>query len=254
MPLSTSWTSVVPPLRPHLLSAVLALALFPSAVHADTAVTTCGQEFRGHGYLTGDLTCSDDGYAVEIEGSGSLDLRGFTITGGEYGIFCDGSCKVFGGGTVTGAKEDGIGANKTVKVDGITSSNNGFTGVKGGRAVIVSNAVLIGNGKSGVQGLVRVKLTDTTSQGNFYGAAADSVLSARRVTVTGNLYGGLAAERISALDSSVVDNDAGAQCGVMWSCADVFGSKKPRLDTVTCATSAKGETLPAESWGVCSGE
>jgi len=65
----------------HVLFALLAVSLLPGPASADTAVSTCGQEFRGHGYLTGDLTCSDDGYGVEIE-AGSLDLRGFTISGG----------------------------------------------------------------------------------------------------------------------------------------------------------------------------
>jgi len=163
---------------------------------------------------------------------------------------------VFGGGTITGAAEDGIGAIKTVKVDGITSCNNGFTGVKGGRVAIVTNAVLTGNGRSGVQGLVRAKLTDTTSQGNAYGADAGTVLTVVRSNVSGNLHGGLAADRITARDSSIVDNDVEAQCGVTLTCADLqsWQGKKPHLDNVTCGTSAKGDTLPADTWGVCSAD
>lgn len=258
MNLPTAWTFVAPrPLRPHVLSALLALSLLPRAVSADTAVTTCGQEFRGRGYLTGDLTCSNDGYGVEIEGCGSLDMRGFTISGGEYGVFCQSSCKVFGGGTITGAEEDGIVAVKTVKVDGITVSNNGFTGVKGGRVAIVTNAVLTGNARSGVQGLVRAKLTDTTSQGNYCGADAGAALSVIRSNVSGNLRCGLFSDRVTAQDSSIIDNDVDVQCGVTLACADLGTSvdgKKPRLDNVTCATSYKGETLPADSWGVCSAD
>jgi hypothetical protein len=241
-----------------LLAAFIASSFLPSPARADTAVTTCGQEFTGRGYLTGDLTCDGDGYAVEIEGSGSLDLRGFTITGGEYGVFCKIACKVFGGGTITGAVEDGVVAAKTVKVDGITVSNNGFTGVKGGRAAMVTNAVLTGNARAGVQGLIRAKLSDTTSQGNGYGAVGDTALTVIRSNVSGNLTGGVYSDRITARDSSIVDNDVDAQCGVTLTCADletgIDSKKKPRVDTVTCGTSSKGVTLPAETWGVCSAD
>jgi hypothetical protein len=231
-----------------------ATLLWSSASHADTAVTTCGQEFSGKGYLAGDLTCDDSGYAVEIEGTGSLDLRGFTISGGEYGVFCDLTCKVFGGGTITGAEEDGIVAIKNLKVDGITVSNNGFAGVKAGRAVIVTNAVLVGNARSGAQGLVRAKLVDTVSQGNG-GGADGSTLNLVRTTVTGNTIGGAWGDRINAISSIIFDNHSGAECGVTLPCADLHtppGLKKPRLTKSTCGTSYKGpSTLPGDTWGVC---
>jgi hypothetical protein len=164
---------------------------------------------------------------------------------------------VFGGGTITGAEEDGIVALKTVKVDGITVSNNGFAGVKGGRVALVTSSVLTGNARSGVQGLVRAKLTDSTSQGNFVGAEAGDVLSVLRSNVSDNLHGGIYGDRINARNSSIVDNDVDGQCGVTLPCADVgtgVDGKKPRVDNVICATSYKGETVPADTWGVCSAD
>lgn len=259
MRLPTTWTFVGSRLRRRYVAAALsAVAFLPSPARADTAVTVCGQEFTGRGYLAGDLNCDPGHYAVEIEGSGSLDLRGFTITGGEYGVFCHATCKVFGGGTITGAIEDGIVAGKTVKADGITVSNNGFAGVKGGRVAMVSNSVLTGNARSGVQGLVRAKLTDTTSQGNGSGADAGAVLVVIRSHVSDNRHVGVYADRISARDSSIVDNGTDAECGVTLSCADLATSvdgKKPRLDNVTCDTSYKGpDTPPGDTWGVCSAD
>ena len=42
--------------------------------------------------------------------SGTLELRGFSIHGGEYGILCLRSCSIIGDGTVSGAEEDGMDA------------------------------------------------------------------------------------------------------------------------------------------------
>ena len=241
-----------------VLLASFVLPFLPRTAGAQTAITTCGQEDVSSGYLTADLDCTGfNDYAVELEPGGSLDLRGFTITGGEYGVFCNGSCAVFGGGTVTGAVEDGIAALKTIKVDDVTSSNNGFTGVKGGKTAIVTNSVLTGNGRSGVQSLGRVKLINIISQGNA-GAGTDSGLLARIIgsTLTGNALGGALSDRISARDSSILDNASDPRCGVSLACADVMTSdvgKKPRLNNVDCATSYKGgNTPPGETWGVCS--
>src|SRR5262245_51054195 len=90
---------------------------------AQTAVTSCGQVIEGDGYLTGDLNCgSGTEAAVQIHSGGSLDLRGFGIQGGEYGVLCAGEaqiigglevfpyapCRVFGGGTIDGQSVVGI--------------------------------------------------------------------------------------------------------------------------------------------------
>src|SRR5689334_16549486 len=75
------------------------------------AVTDCGQEFAGVGYLVGDLNCSlASGPAVVITGKGSLDFRGFTIVGGDVGIVCLQSCTVNGPGMLTSTTSVGIGA------------------------------------------------------------------------------------------------------------------------------------------------
>lgn len=71
---------------PLMIAGTIGLAAGRSA--AQTAITTCGQAVQGDAYLVGDLNCPDGTEAaVEIR-NGSLDLRGFTISGGEYGVFC----------------------------------------------------------------------------------------------------------------------------------------------------------------------
>ena len=75
---------------------------------AATAVTACGQVYSGSGMLTADLDCTGLAAtaAVRIEG-GSLDLQGFTLTGGNLdAVFCTKNCRVFSsapGGMIRGA-------------------------------------------------------------------------------------------------------------------------------------------------------
>ena len=112
----------VPSFLAALVSAFGVLAAPGSQAWAQTAVTACEQVLKGDGYLTGDLDCEpEDEAAVEIRNGGTLDMRGFSIHGGEYGVLCDAeaengelvgkytSCKVYGGGgTISGTSVIGI--------------------------------------------------------------------------------------------------------------------------------------------------
>ncbi len=73
---------------------ILAVASPPSTFGA-TEVTTCGQTYAGSGFLSADLDCTGfPGIAVTIDG-GSLDLRGFTLTGGDLtAILCARNCTI----------------------------------------------------------------------------------------------------------------------------------------------------------------
>jgi len=237
------------------LAAIAVLAA--SVAHADSAVTTCGQELEGDGYLVGDLDCDGFEYGVELKGNGTIDLRGFTISGGEYGIFCQKSCTVFGGGTVRDAEKDGIVAHNRLKIDAITVSDNRFAGVKGATGALVTNAVLTGNARSGAQGLRRLRMIDTVSQANGEGADG-SIVRVQGGIISGNEQGGVFATRISARDTTIVDNDVDSGCGATLTCADLEASVdggKPRVKNVTCGTSYKtGSGVPGESWGVCASD
>ena len=232
---------------------MLVIAVVAATARADVAIRECGVRFSGSGYLEADLDCSGYRYGVEIDG-GKLNLRGFRLVGGEYGVLCHGSCKV-SNGTVEGAREDGIAAIKVVKVYKVTVRENGFTGVKGGVAAFVERSELIGNARAGVQGLRRIKLNNVVSREN--GAGANAGESARIIDsdIFDNARGGVAAARIVATRSTVTNNHTGAECGITLPCADLESppeGKRPRLKDSTCETSHKGGTaITGESWGVC---
>jgi hypothetical protein len=59
-----------------------------SAALAQTAVSACGQIVSGDAYLTNDLDCAPSLAAAVILQGGTLDLRGFTVRGGEIGVLC----------------------------------------------------------------------------------------------------------------------------------------------------------------------
>ena len=96
-------------LRSFSLSLAVATLLVPAVSNGATEVTTCGQAIAGEGFLSANLDCTGfPGDAVVING-GSLDLRGFTLTGGDLsGVFCSKNCSVVSeppGGQIINAGE-----------------------------------------------------------------------------------------------------------------------------------------------------
>ena len=186
-----------------LLSATIALLL--ADVHpasAQTAVTSCEQVLQGDGYLSGDLNCGPNTEAaVEIRPGGTLDMRGFAIHGGEYGVLCSGPaqtigslevfpyapCRVFGGGTIDGQSVVGIVASRldladvTINSDAIAliiHRRLSFTNVNlqlGGQysvgieaaatAPIVGTGLTITGGGTGITFGGRVKIDGLTASG-----------------------------------------------------------------------------------------
>lgn len=104
-------------LRAYALAVALAFGFWPSLATAQVLVDTCGQVYRGDGFLAADLDCSGQAVdTVTIDGGGSLNLAGFTLSFGGYaGVRCNGgSCEVYSqpsGGEIVGG---GVG----VAVDG----------------------------------------------------------------------------------------------------------------------------------------
>ncbi len=112
------------------------LAIGATDAVAEVEVNTCGQSYSGAGFLGGDLDCT--GFptnAVTIQG-GKLDLRGFTLTGGnDNGVFCSRSCSVYSsapGGMIVGALGNAIeafsgsSAPANIAMSNITLDANGF--------------------------------------------------------------------------------------------------------------------------------
>ena len=119
----------------RLVATMVSVACFVASTypaHAQTAVTACEQVVEGDGYLTGDLDCPPGTEAaVELRSQGSLDMRGFSIHGGEFGVLCSGphkmeagveiyvytACRVFGGGTIDGQSVQGIDGSRVDVAD-----------------------------------------------------------------------------------------------------------------------------------------
>src|SRR5438132_1076438 len=157
------------------LTVVLFLLVFPLVAGAQpVAVDHCGQNITGSGFLVQDLDCPLDAPAITMASTGTLELRGFTIHGGEYGMLCMRSCSVVGPGTVSGAAEDGLDAFGHLALRNVTSTGNGFTGAKAGRSVLVLDSHLEGNQKCGVDCVVgTLRVSRSISTGNGCGAGAD---------------------------------------------------------------------------------
>jgi len=72
----------------QVIIAFVAVVGTAGSAPAQTAVTACGQTVKGEAYLVGDLDCPEGTESSVLLEGGTMDLRGFTIRGGEYGVFC----------------------------------------------------------------------------------------------------------------------------------------------------------------------
>ena len=216
-------------------------------------ITACGDVVPRHaiGYLTGDLDCT--GFtampgAVMLSKSATLELRGFTITGGLFGIVCgemrprqdlppalysSGKCTVVGGGgRVTGAGAHGILGDKPTVSD-VTIDGCDEEGIFASLGSRVSNATVTGNGGAGMR-----------IDGQAY------VLGS---TITGNGEDGIRTKRLRMKLSSAIGNVVGAVCGPYpkQACADLVVGTFPRLDGSACGTSLIAGPGVQSSWHVC---
>jgi hypothetical protein len=232
------------PLAGVLAAALLAMVLGQtSTTLAQVEVNTCGQVLTGSGFLSADLDCTglDVPYAVAITKRGSLDLRGFTITGGKLGILCADPCPdvptggtclsrctiLGGGGAVTGAEIVGIEADKTTITE-LTVSNCG------GRGIDVHN----------------LKLTNSTVTGNGQGTASGRRAYIRGSVITGNGEHGVIGPvrgSVRIRDSIVTGNNTAPACGVSKTCCDLIAGQKPRIRNTSCDVSCHD----GGDWDLC---
>jgi cysteine-rich repeat protein len=202
------------------------LALFLAAVPvqslaADTLVNTCGQAFAGNGFLAADLDCTGfAGDAVTL-GGGTLDLRGFTLTGGQQnGVECTASCTIVSdpaGGTITGSQGAGVSLTlpgAVLTITDVTIGGNTQNGVDGpGSGVVkVFRATITGNAKSGILAHAkRVLVYDSTISSNgetgvYDGVASSSTMSVKNSMVTDNGWNGIGGGKTKVQDSQVMNN------------------------------------------------
>lgn len=233
-------------MRPFSLVAfALTLGWSNVAASAPTVpVTTCGQLVtRGTiGYLTGDLDCTatPDAPAVSVDRHARLDFRGFTITGGRFGVWCGsdyddvsadvGRCQIVGaGGTIEDANIYGIGGGGVV-ASNLTIRNSFYDGIFAS-TVKLSNSTITGNGGNGVGAYHDVKVVGST--------------------VTGSGYVGLESlqRRVKVVDSTVIGNGTDPQCASL-PCGDLSSPRHPSVKNTVCESSIK-LTNPIGTWGVC---
>jgi hypothetical protein len=160
------------------------------------------------GILVGDLDCSGlaSAPAVAVANHGSLDLNGFTITGGLHGVQCAGSCTVTGPGTIRDAEFTGIAAAGTVTASAVSLLDNGNSGIYG-KIVILDNSTVSGSGRGGVTAEKRA----VVSNSNFTTAGEFGVYSYRRAEMTNcDVVGsesGITGVTVAVSDSTLNDNE-----------------------------------------------
>jgi len=255
--------------------AILALAfsLGGTPAVAQVEVNTCGQTFSGKGFLSGDLDCTGfDGWAITIGRKGSLELRGFTISGGQATrrvVFCTKHCEIIGPGAIVGAAGSGVQANGRVRIRNVSISNNGTAvyalkvmlrdstladnsgGVSAEKSASIFNSMITGSARRGVEvqslrGGAKARIVNSTITGN--GGHGVSVSPKPRCPRCK-----LPPGRIIVRDSTITGNGLLPPCGVTSACADVASTSKPiLLGTSTCDTSyLLGSGFPGVNWRVC---
>lgn len=221
-------------------------------------VTACGQRVpaRTTGFLGADLACMS-GWGVILEQDATLDLRGFTLSGG-LGVLCVSSrcplppCRRLGrcevrNGTITGTPFGAI-AGYRITVRDMTLDGGGV-GPHGPSPCARIDVVDSHLNASGVLA-GRVELVGSTLVDSCVVAARASLTSS---TVMDDEACGVYANSVELVDSHVVGNGLTySGCGVSFLCGDLVTSRRPKLDaTSTCDTSVDRRTYPIASWGVC---
>ena len=208
-------------LIPRLISfglALVVLTISGRAAQAQTPVTTCGSVVD-NGYLTGDLDCrgiEGQEFPVMIHPKGSLDLRGFTLSVGEYSVYC---------GTV----ETAPGGETYISVHGKCTISNGVIRDSAGPGItaeklVMTNVSVLDSAGRGIQGVSerrggsRFDLIGSTVSGSGDFAVLTDTLVLRGSTITGNARGALA-RGARLRDSSATGNGTGPSCGT--GCADL---------------------------------
>jgi hypothetical protein len=196
-------TRIVAAILVRVFVSCVVLGACVAPVHAQTAITACEQVVQGAAYLTGDLDCPPGTEAaVEIRSGGSLDMRGFAIHGGEYGVLCSAEgvlegdvevydytgCKVFGGGgTISGQSVVGIVASRLLVSD-LTIDVPSMIGLIIHSKLKLSNLTLqLGPNTLGVMigDHVKVGGTGFTMIGGHDGIAGPGVVTLDGVTASG---------------------------------------------------------------------
>lgn len=219
------------------------------AAHPTVAVTACGQVIpRGAvGQLAADLDCTgfvDTLAAVIVSNGATLDLGGFTLTGGQFNVVC-GDVETDSFGQLSA---DPLG-RCTIRRG--TLREAGAHGAMGGKLQVVD--VRVENaGQEGVYALKRASFENVTITGSGgQGARVDGRALVRGSTISGSAEEAIVARSLRALDSDLRGNGAGPQCPAAFNCADIRTPTRPAVIRTACNLSRGAGATSYGGWGVC---
>jgi hypothetical protein len=254
---------------------ILTLGAAESSFSQPVAITTCGQVLSGGGYLTADLDCSGqsvEASTVTLGKNGTLDLRGFTLTG--YAatldpfvtVACEKGCTILGPGTIVGSPHGdlqvvvGFGNHVSTNPRRITVRDATITGGSIGVSapkLKIQNATITGNRGTGVWSST-AKIDDSTITGNGF-STEDTIpvgvlgwedVRVRRSVITGNALAGIRAAGIRADDSEITGNGIDPSCGAVL-CADLAASNELVVKgSTSCDSSLIEDPMPAPAFAV----
>lgn len=190
--------------------AALVLLGLPRVDTAQAAVevNTCGQIVDGdEGFLTGDLDCTGQPVAVRVR-NGTLDLRGFTITGSAVSCFGFQHCEIFSqppGGTITGSAAHGVTCDWVLRVEDVIIRGNADLGVSCNGLTKVYRSTIDLNGAGGIEA-ARLRIFDSTVSSN----GGDGLVGAehvQRCTVQDNAGMGVWSRGFIKVKSSTVSGN-----------------------------------------------
>ena len=212
---------------------------------AAATLDACGQTLSGALTLSADLDCPDT-FGVWIQGGGTLDLAGFTLTA-QLGVTCRGEiapCLVVSsvpgdmivgvGGksgahgidawsslrvehvTVSGFGGHGVNSHGRVTIEGSVVTNNQTRGVFAGGDIRISNSTVSDNGGPGLDtnAMQKIAVSDPTISGSgTNGIEGAGIITLDGAIVTGNAGDGIAPEgmpgspaKVNAKDSTIAAN------------------------------------------------
>ena len=201
---------------------VASLVVFPAARAASqTAITACGQEVKGDAYLVGDLDCPEETEAAVTIQNGHLDMRGFTIRGGEYGVFCAKETGEIGtatgeeiykyvncsvsNGTIVDQTELGVDASKLKLTDVTIAPAGGFAIIASKELRFANVTVQLPAGGRGIVGNGRIDGSNLTITGGRLGIAFAKKVSIKGMTMSGMTAYGVTGSTIRLENASVTD-------------------------------------------------